>query len=399
MANSMLKGSLPPAVVVGVCAHGLSVIRALAGHDFEIFALDSNPRLPGARTRLARFIKVEEDINTKNLIDALLHLYEKLWSGRQPILFLTNDNMVLNIGKYWQRLQGKFLLSWSGSREVISNLLIKSSLDSHCRMVNINYPKSLIAESNRDLMEKINDIRFPVMIKPAKPLSAFKAEVAQTTNDLLSLITHFPNEYPLVIQDWIPGSDSNLHFSNLYLIDGKPYSRFEGRKLRSSPPGRGQGTIVEPYSSQEVFDLAMRFFAPTGVSGPAALELKRDEQGRWWVIEPTLGRTEFLVGCCVANNVNIPLIEYYHQVGCITESTPQRDQYIWFNAERDPAALIAYMFGRIATTNRHRKWCFLYLSKNDLYPFLAALYRDMVFLLRRSIAKVYYSVRRLRKTS
>lgn len=387
----------PPAVVVGACAHGLSVVRALSGHGVDIFVVDSAPGLPGAHTCLARFVPVAEDINTPGLVDALLRLRQQLWSGQQPVLFLTNDNMVLNLAGDWPRLQGKFLMSWSGAREDVSRLLLKSALDDHCRMVGMNYPRSLIIDSSDDLAATLDSIEFPAIVKPDRPLSGFKAEIVRSTGALSDLLARFPSSYPLVIQNWIPGKDDHLHFCNLYLIGGKPCGRFEGRKLRSFPPARGQGTVVESSESTEVFDLAMRFFKPLNLSGPAALELKQDGSGKWWVIEPTLGRTEFLVGCCVANGVNLPLIEYLHQTGGAIAHSSQRDDYLWFNSERDPGGLFAYVFGRIPNARRGRRWHLLYFSARDLRPFLAAVWRDLRSLFRRALAKSGRLLKRLKK--
>lgn len=378
---------LPPAVIVGLCAHGLSMVRALSGHGFEIFAVELNPTLPGVRTRLARVIMVEENLNTTALVGTLLQLHDQFWSGSQPVLFLTNDNMVRNVGEHWQTLAGKFRLSWAEMRQDVLKLLDKSSLETHCRTVGLNYPHSVVIDSASDLPNRFAEIKFPAIAKPVKPLSRFKAEVVRNTQELLALARNFPNDFPILVQDWIPGDDSHLHFSNAYLAKGRILGRFEGRKLRSSPPARGQGTVVEPFPSEEVYALMMRFFEPLRMSGPAALELKHDMSGDWWVIEPTIGRTEFLVGCCIANGINIPLLEYFHQLGWEKTSAPSADSHVWFNTERDPMGLIMYMLGRTATKHRSLNWCFPYFAKGDFQPSLIALRRDTLLFFQRAVQK------------
>lgn len=388
---------LPPAVIVGLCAHGLSMVRALSGHGFEIFAVESNLTLPGVRTRLARVLMVKADLNTTALIGTLLRLHAEFWSGSQPVLLLTNDNMVRNIGEQWQILAGKFHLSWAEMRQDVLKLLNKSSLEAYCRAVGLNYPRSVIIDSASDLLNQFAEIKFPAMAKPVKPLSGFKAEVVRSRQELLVLTGNFPNDFPILVQDWIPGDDSHLHFSNAYLAKGRTLGRFEGRKLRSSPPARGQGTVVEPFPSEEVYTLMMRFFEPLQMSGPAALELKHDLSGGWWVIEPTIGRTEFLVGCCVANGVNIPLLEYFHQVGWEKTVAPSADSHVWFNTERDPMGFFMYILGRTAAKRRSLKWCFPYFTKGDFRPSLFALRRDTVSFFQRVARKTKTYWRSLRK--
>ncbi len=381
---------LPPAIVVGLCAHGLSIVRSLSGYNFEVFAIESNTKLPGIHTRLARVLTIKNDINTEALVDTLLLLYEQYWSAphSRPVLFLTNDNMVRNIGTHWQRLKEKFLLSWSESRLDVLKLIDKSFLETHCQATELNYPRSWIAASVENLSKILIEIKFPVMVKPIKPLSGFKAEKIKNKQELLSLAERFESSFPILVQDWIEGNDTHLHFCNTYLSEGSALGRFEGRKLRSSPPARGQGTVVEPFISDEVYQLTIRFFKPLRLSGPSALELKRDSLDRWWVIEPTVGRTEFLVGCCVANNVNIPLIEYFHQTGHINNYQPQAENCIWFNAERDPVGFLSYIIGSIKAKRRYYKWKFLYLSKSDPYPFLVAFYQAIFSFLYRGLRKL-----------
>ncbi len=397
MANSMLEGSFPPAVVVGVCAHGLSVIRALAGHDFEIFALDSNSSLPGARTRLARFIKIKEDVNTLSLINALLYLHDQFWIGKQPVLFLTNDHMVRVVAENWQALDSRFLLSWSEKRDMILTMLDKSSHEKICSQKGLHYPTNVNIKSKNDIENAINIIGFPIIVKPSRPLSSFKVRLFNDREGFELLLKLNFADLPFLAQRWISGDDHAIYFSAIYLDNGRIIARFDGHKLRSRP--MGHTTIAESFPNDEVFKITCRFFADSRLSGPVSLEVKRDDNGLFWVIEPTVGRTDFWIDTCIANGVNLPLIEYYHQIGRIAESTPQVDEYLWFNTERDPLGFIAYVFGYVATTRRNRRWCFPYLSKNDLHPFLSALYRGMLSLFRRSIAKIYYSVRRLRKTS
>ena len=52
----------PPAVVVGLCGHGLSLIQALNEGQIPVIALETNLELPGVHTKLATLVRVS-DIN------------------------------------------------------------------------------------------------------------------------------------------------------------------------------------------------------------------------------------------------------------------------------------------------------------------------------------------------
>jgi CelD/BcsL family acetyltransferase involved in cellulose biosynthesis len=103
-----------------------------------------------------------------------------------------------------------------------------------------------------------------------------------------------------------------------------------------------------------------------------SLELKRDVDGSLWAIEPTIGRTDFWVGLCIENGVNLPLIEYCHQAGRPLPPRVAVDAAVWFNEERDP-------FGRawLAAPQRRgirgRRSAFLFLHRQDPGPARAFL--------------------------
>ena len=60
----------PTAFVVGLCAHGLTIVRALAKSGVTVITLEADPDLPGCRTRYAQVQNVP-DINGCGLITTL----------------------------------------------------------------------------------------------------------------------------------------------------------------------------------------------------------------------------------------------------------------------------------------------------------------------------------------
>src|SRR5699024_4577683 len=58
------------------------------------------------------------------------------------------------------------------------------------------------------------------------------------------------------------------------------------------------------------------FFRDTGVSGLASMEYKRDRRtGDFYMIEPTVGRTDYQEEVATLNGVNIPLAAYCTKLG------------------------------------------------------------------------------------
>jgi D-aspartate ligase len=359
------------AVVVGLCAHGLAISRALHGAGIKVVALEANESLPGTRTKCAE-VRIVPDINGVGLVDTLIRLAPTLGGAHRPVLFLTNDRMVETIGTHAESFADCYHLSWAGSRDAILPLLRKDQIESRCRATGLNYPRTrLIAEASR-LAQDIADLRFPLIVKPTKPISAFKTIVADSLHSLLAARGQIAQSLPAIVQEFVPGDDRSIRFGVLYLDEGEIVARFEGRKLRSRP--MGHTTIAVSERDDAIHALTARFYDGLGISGPVSLELKRGSDGTEWVIEPTVGRTDFWVGLCIANNVDLPLIEYMQQARAGVIPAVQRDTHVWVNGERDPGA-VAWLLANSPRTLLGRRVQGVYASADDSAPFMVALAR------------------------
>lgn len=355
--------------MVGACAHGLAIARSLWRAGLAVVVLEADRSLPGTRTRAARVLPVR-GIHGQELLDSLGELARDLRSRSPLPLFLTNDRMVQTLAAHVTRVSSKFGISWLPSASAIVPLLSKSSLEARCRVTGLDYPQTaVVSDPDADPAPALDALRFPVILKPDRPLSAFKTRIVECRDDLAAALHSVRASLPVVVQEYVPGNDSCIRFGVLYLREGTPLARFEGRKLRSRPLGHTTIAISAP--DDEVHALTRRFFEGLNISGPVSLELKRDAAGRHWVIEPTVGRSDFWVDLCIANGVDLPLIEYSILAGTPLSASSQSDRHIWINGERDPAA-IAWLLRRHPMELLRRRPRGVYLSLTDPFPYLAA---------------------------
>ncbi|WP_068808266.1 carboxylate--amine ligase [Thauera phenolivorans] len=327
----------PVAIVVGLCAHGVGMVRSLHRAGVPVLALEANLALPGVRTRCAE-VRIVPDINGEGLIDALVKLASDTPEAQDGVLLLTNDKMVEIVGRHAALVSRHFRLSWGHAATALLPLLAKDRIEARCREVGLDYPTSVLLTRFDDAPRALADLAFPVIAKPTRPVSAFKTQVSASIDAFMGARRRMEGSMPLVVQEFIPGNDSAIRFGALYLDHGRVLARFEGRKLRSRPMGHTTIAVSEP--DDEVHALACRFFEGLELSGPASLELKRDPAGKYWVIEPTVGRTDFWAGLCAANGVDLTLIEYAAMAGRHLPPTTQRRTHLWINGDRDPAALL-----------------------------------------------------------
>lgn len=354
----MTKTPEAGAIVVGLCGHGLATARALARHGVRVTVLERNRKLPGTATNTADQVQYVDDINGDGLVDALLRLESgKPDGGQRPTLLLTNDRMVATVARHIDRLTPHYRISWASSAADVQRLLRKDEIEAQCRSNGLNYPRTATIDSVDALASALSGFVFPVIFKPTQPISAFKTIVV---NDAAEIAAHLPmlqRCMPVIAQEFIAGDDRCIHFGALLLDHGRVLARFEGRKLRSRP--MGHTTIAVPEANDQVHALAMQFFAGLDMSGPVSLELKRDPSGCFWVIEPTVGRTDFWIDVAVHNGVNIPLLEHQHQSGPPPQQPSQKRRSLWLNGERDPLGLLWLL--------RHQPSALLQLRVRGLY--------------------------------
>jgi len=372
--------SNPPAVVLGLCAHGLAVARALASRGVTVYGLEQDATLPGCRSRAVK-MRLVSDINGSGLVQALCATNNDWEDGAPPVLFPTNDNMVRVLSEAWPSLEGRYHLSWSASRAQIRRLLEKSALEQRCVESGCSYPASLRFDAQTDAAEVTARLGLPLIAKPARPLSSFKVRVIETIDDLVALRSCHGDALPFIVQSFVPGGDERIRFCALYLDRGREIARFDGRKLRSRP--MGHTTIAEPLRDDAIHEQTLQFFRGLELTGPVSVEWKLDANGRAWIIEPTVGRTDFWIDVCVANGVNLPWVEYCHQAGLTTPRVEQRFEHTWINTERDPGAL-PWWAGQVALRRVTAvRPTFPYLSAADPGPVPQATLRAAQRLLRR----------------
>lgn len=375
----------PPAVVVGLCAHGLAIVRALARAGVEVHALEANLGLPATRTRYARVHHVD-DINGPGLIASLISARARIACTRPPVLLLTNDNMVRQVAEHWPRLDALYVLSWSHCRQEIATLLSKSSHAEYSARAGLRYPQTRLIRARTDVPKVLGALALPAILKPAKPLSRFKVMLLDSATALTAAVENFASDLPFIVQQWIPGDDTRISFCALYLDHGRVLARFDGHKLRSRP--MGHTTIAEPRADEAVFQDTLKFFGVSSLSGPVSLELKRDEMGDRWVIEPTVGRTDFWLDCCIANGVNLPLLEYCHQAGLPPPAAQPRATVVWLNTERDPLSVLWFVKHLLVSFPRIRTATFPYLDAGDIRPFFASWLSATRAFGRRLVRKI-----------
>jgi D-aspartate ligase len=309
-----------PAVIVGAEADGLGIARSLGRAGVPVTIVDDDPRQPGMHSRYVRPFVVSA-LSGRALIDGLLALRQRL--NESPILFLTTDRDVRTISEHRERLAGAFHIRLP-EHHCVCRLLDKHGFQQLAERHGFPVPRAISVYDERDFV-KFSEIRFPAVIKPGNKELFFSGNAprAQRVRSRVQAEavcrSILPKAPDLIIQEWIPGSDSDIYFCFQYRgEDGCTVSSFTGRKLRCWPPRTGStaSCTAAPEAEAELEPLTKAFFDKTQFVGMCSMEFKRDPRtGKFFMIEPTVGRADWQQEVATINGVNLPLAVYRYEFG------------------------------------------------------------------------------------
>ncbi len=326
-----------PAVIIGGDADGLGNARCLGRAGVPVIVVETDRWRPGMHSQYVQPF-VAATLSGQGLIDSLLQLRASL--NVSPLLFLTTDPQVRTISEHRSEIEGAFRICLP-EHDCIRGLLDKWSFQSLAELHGFSVPRS-IAVCNEQDCAHLSRLRFPAVIKPAnKELflsgKAPRAQKVQSLAEAESICrTILPDAPNLIVQEWVEGEESDIYFCLQYRsADGRTVSSFVGRKLRSWPPQTGStaSCTAAPEAENLLEKLTTNFFDATHMTGMCSMEFKKDRNsGRFFMIEPTVGRTDWQEEVASLNGVNIPLAAYCYELGLsVPEPERSRRSFVWIH--------------------------------------------------------------------
>ncbi len=309
-----------PVVVVAGTLNSLGVIRSLSFGRMPIYVMATTRYCAAGWSRFSTFVRVPS-LEGRSLIDSLMELGSRL--GHRPVLILTGDQDVRTVSTYRDEIETLYRISLP-SAEVVRTLADKTLFQELAEREGFAAPRGIALESTADL-KLLQCLVPPLVIKPADKTLVLNgiAERAVRVNTLAEaqtaigrMLEHAPR---VIVQEWIDGPDSEIFFT-LFSCDrhGNVVGIFSGRKLVCCPPEIGNTAVcvAAPEVSGELHAQVINFIARVGYRGLGSLEFKRDSRtGRFIIIEPTVGRTDWQEEIATLCGVNLPLITYWAELG------------------------------------------------------------------------------------
>lgn len=327
-------------IVVGGGLNGLGVVRALGSGGVRVAVVDANPDAPAMHSR---FTRVKARPEGGDLIGAIRDVASRV--GGKPALILTTEAAVKAVSDGRAQLLDHVRLAMSPPA-LMDQLMSKERFQALAEEWGFPVPRSVILERPSD-SALAADLTYPCVLKPA-----VKNEVWERTNqkayrfadyaELRRFCDGLAEGAPaLIVQEWIEGRDSDVYFTFVYRDEQRrTVARFTGRKLRQWPPlvgGTALCTGVDAETDAQLGALTTAFFDRADFVGMGSVEYKRDSRsGRFVMVEPTVGRTNYQEEIATLNGVNLPLAAYCSLCDLpVPAPNPPRRRYAWRDAEGD----------------------------------------------------------------
>jgi predicted ATP-grasp superfamily ATP-dependent carboligase len=303
------------AVVIGLNTNGLAVVRSLArnGVPVNILLAPEDIGTPYYATRYGEKIILP----SLKWPDVCYYLYSL---KKNAVIFPTIEHIVQKLSAHRENIPSHHCLLLP-KHSVVQMLQDKALFDEFARHHSLKLPLSWVVRSLDDVETVIRQGRMPVIIKPVKKLQSpdlLKAYIVQKTKDLPETIAPIlAVTESCIVQEFIPGDDKHIYFCMQYInSSGQLLASFTGRKIRQWQPLSGGTASCEPVFAPELHEITQAIFQKAGFWGIGSMEYKKDPRDDlFYIIEPTVGRTDFQEAVAIANDVNIPFIAYQDAIG------------------------------------------------------------------------------------
>jgi predicted ATP-grasp superfamily ATP-dependent carboligase len=162
------------------------------------------------------------------------------------------------------------------------------------------------------------ELKYPCILKPSfrtakwnrkTPAKVFKVFSGEELLDIYEGVRLLADNF--IVQEYIPGPDSEIFFCLMwYDAKGELGTAFAGRKLLQWYPETGSTCIAERCDNEALMKESKSIFDSVDYRGIGSIEFKRDARdGRFRIIEPTVGREDLQSVLAFHCGVNIPLNE------------------------------------------------------------------------------------------
>ncbi|WEV39663.1 carboxylate--amine ligase [Lactobacillus sp. ESL0681] len=270
-----------------------------------------------APTRYSKIVDVElhhgfsEDPTFIEVMREQMQLYQ---DHQEPVILIAcGDGYAELLSKHKEELQQTFVVPYI-DYDLLEKLISKEGFYQIAEEHGLPYPKTKIITKadfkNADYLDFPFD--YPVELKPEDPVSwldvqfegrkkAFTIHDEEELQDIVGKIYNNGYQADLILQDFIPGDDSNMRVLNAYVgKDHRLKMLCLGHPLLEDPTPQAIGNYMAilPEFNEKLYEQVEAFLEDLNYTGMANFDLKYDERDgefKFFEINLRQGRSSFYV--------------------------------------------------------------------------------------------------------
>lgn len=253
---------------------------------------------------------VEPELENDEVFVKTLTDFAKRFQGKTLLLVPCGDNYIKLLVRNQDKLRDIYRFECI-SEDLLMRLSIKESFYKVCEEFGFEFPKTTSCTA-QDYKTVELPFDFPVIIKPSNSVAywncrfehkkkVFVAENKQEFDAILNAIYGSSYQDTLIIQEYIPGPDSQMRVMNCYCGSDKKVRLISlGNALleEHTPEGIGSYAAIINGYDKELADRMKNFLESIGYIGFANFDMKLDSRdGKYKLFEMNLrqGRSSFFV--------------------------------------------------------------------------------------------------------
>ncbi|MDN6028543.1 MAG: carboxylate--amine ligase [Lactobacillus sp.] len=270
-----------------------------------------------AATRYSKIVDVElhhgfsADPEFMTVMREQIKQYE---NHEEPVILIAcGDGYAELLAKHKAELQKTFVVPYI-DYDLLEKLISKEGFYQIAAEYGLPYPKTkIITMADYQADAYLNfDFQYPVELKPEDPVSwlkcqfegrkkAFTIHDEAELADIVGKIYHHGYTEDLILQDFIPGDDSNMRVLNAYVDQNHQVKMMcLGHPLLEDPTPQSIGNYMAiiPAYDQSLYETVQAFLEKLHYTGMANFDIKydaRDGQYKFFEINLRQGRSSFYV--------------------------------------------------------------------------------------------------------
>jgi len=318
------KQKYVPIILPAIFTNGLGQVRALGRKGIKSISISPNPKELTFYSRFTYSYHIANPWENEELfMEELLQLGTKL-EGR-GILFLGYTERYLPIlWKYKKEIKETFILPFN--METLFYLEDKENQIKTAKNAGLYIPKTTFLKSNQNYDSiQFDGIEFPIFVRAKEKVKEFFAKFGVqgyyvTNPEELKKIVNLCHDFSLMIQEFIPGPDSDRYFFGSYINKSHEPLGFITYKLVRTTRPYGSSALSISCKAPDVLTDGLKFLHHAKYHGPSDIAFKfdrRDEKYKFIEINNRFWKAHSLAEAC---GINLPYLQYLDAIGQTPDS-------------------------------------------------------------------------------